>query len=144
MYNKLGVGKRGVEHTPAESKRAVAHNLPPQTMPFIGRGEEIIAIANRLAEPACGLLTLVGPGGIGKTRLALEVAQYIAQTSPPADSIYLVDLQPLKSGEFLPTAVCNALGVLVSGSEDPRDQLLSYLTGRNTLLLLDNFEQLLD
>jgi predicted ATPase/DNA-binding CsgD family transcriptional regulator len=130
--------------TPDEHNIALGNNLPVQTMPFIGRGDEITAIAQRLADPACGLLTLVGPGGMGKTRLAIEVAKHIAQTDPSADSIYFVDLQPVKSGKILVTAIANALGVLLSGSEDPRAQLLSYLNERTSLLLLDNFEQLLD
>ncbi|MBC7809827.1 MAG: AAA family ATPase, partial [Burkholderiales bacterium] len=118
-------------------------NLPSQTMPFIGRGDEITAIAQRLTDHTCGLLTLVGPGGIGKTRLALEVANTIAETPIVVDGVHFVDLQPISSGDLLVVAMAHAVGVLLSGSEDPRSQLLSYLNGRKTLLLLDNFEQLL-
>jgi predicted ATPase/DNA-binding CsgD family transcriptional regulator len=114
--------------------------LPIHTMPFIGRGDEIAAIGQRLADPACHLLTLVGPGGIGKTRLAIEVAKQITM----ADGLYFVDLQPVNSGELLVTTIANSIGVIFSGSEDPRSQLLSYLGEHETLLLLDNFEQLLD
>ncbi len=119
-------------------------NLPLQTMPFIGRSDEIVAIAQHLADPACSLLTLVGPGGMGKTRLAIEVAKYITHTQPPVDGIYFVDLQPVNSNDLLITAVANSLNILISGIEDPRTQILSYLNGRDSLLLLDNFEQLLD
>ena len=58
----------------------IAHNLPPQLTPFIGRVEEVAEIKCLLADPACRLLTLVGPGGIGKTRLAIEAAR--AMISP--------------------------------------------------------------
>ncbi len=119
-------------------------NLPLQTMPFIGRGDEIIAIAQQLAEPTCCLLTLVGPGGMGKTRLAIEVAKYITQTQSPADGIYFVDLQPVNSSDVLISTIANALNILISGTEAPRTQLISYLKERDSLLLLDNFEQLLD
>ena len=118
-------------------------NLPLQTMPFIGRDDEIVSVAQQLADPACGLLTLVGPGGMGKTRLAIEVAKYIAETRPPLDGIYYVDLQPVSEGHVLITEIANALNMLMSGAEAPRTQLLNYLNGRNSLLLLDNFEQLL-
>ena len=118
-------------------------NLPLQTMPFIGRTDEITAIVHQLTDPACCLLTLVGPGGMGKTRLAIEVAKYIAETRPPVDGIYYVDLQPVISGDVLMTTIANTLAILVSGSDDPRTQLLAYLNGRNSLILLDNFEQLL-
>ncbi len=119
-------------------------NLPLQTMPFVGRADEIVAIVRQLADPACCLLTLVGPGGMGKTRLAIEVAHHIAQTHPPRDGIYFVDLQPVQSGDLLVTAIANTLGILLSGGTDPRTQLTLYLKERDSLLLLDNFEQLLD
>jgi predicted ATPase/DNA-binding CsgD family transcriptional regulator len=119
-------------------------NLPSQTMSFIGRSDEITGIIQRLADPACGLLTLVGPGGIGKTRLAIEVAKTIADTDAVVDGIYFVDLQPINASDLLVTAISNSVGIILSGSDEPRAQLLSYLNGRNSLLLLDNFEQLLD
>jgi ATP-dependent Clp protease ATP-binding subunit ClpA len=111
----------------------VRHNLPLHTMPFIGREDEIVAIAQRLANPGCGLLTLVGPGGIGKIRLAVEVAKFIAQTHPPADGICFVDLQPIDSADLLVTAIANGLGLLISGAEEPRAQLLRYLNDRESL-----------
>ncbi len=118
--------------------------FPLQTTPFIGRVDEIVAIAQRLADPACPLLTLVGPGGIGKTRLAIEVAKTVTQTQPSVDSIHFVDLQPISSDDLLVTTIANSLGVLLSGADDPRAQLLRYLSDHEILLLLDNFEQLLD
>src|SRR5262249_1357635 len=118
-------------------------NLPLQTMPFIGRDDEIVAIAQQLANPACSLLTLVGPGGMGKTRLAIEVARYIDETQPPLDGIYYVDLQPITEEPVLIATIATALNLLMSGADEPRTQLLSFLNGRNRLLILDNFEQLL-
>ena len=116
-----------------------AHHLPHHATPFVGRLTEIAEIAVRLNDPHCRLLTLVGPGGIGKTRLALEVAHPLIF----ADSIRFVDLQPVNTNEVLVNAITNALGLLLSGPKDPREQLLNYLSAQEMLLLLDNFEQLL-
>jgi predicted ATPase len=115
-------------------------HLPRQSTPFIGRAAEVDEIARLLDDPACQLLTLVGPGGIGKTRLALEVARSLSFT----DGIYFVDLQLVGTGVVLITAIANALSILLSGPQDPREQILNILSTRETLLLLDNFEQLLD
>lgn len=122
--------------------------LPSYPTPFIGRDDDIAAIAQRLRDSHCRLLTLVGPGGIGKTRLAVEAARHLCDTDIDAplfpDDICFVDLQPVNTGEVLITTISNALGLLLSGPQDPHDQLLNYLSTHQMLLLLDNFEQLLD
>jgi predicted ATPase/DNA-binding CsgD family transcriptional regulator len=131
--------------------RRLESQLPSYPTPFIGRDEDIKAIARRLCDPDCRLLTLMGPGGIGKTRLAVEIAKHLSEPDSSfvveglsfANGIRFVDLQPVYSAEVLITAIANALGLLLSGSEDPRDQLLNYLSAREMLLVLDNFEQLL-
>lgn len=123
---------------------AKTHNLPHQFTPFIGRDEDIAAIISRLGDPNCRLLTLVGPGGIGKTRLAIEVATHLADAPAFADGICYVDLQPIGAGEVLIPCIANALGILLSGPQTPREQLLNYLSTHEMLLLMDNFEQLLD
>lgn len=97
-------------------------------------------IAARLSDPACRLLTLVGPGGIGKTRLALEAARQIVCP----DGVYFVPLQPLTSPEFIVTAIGDVLHLSFYGDQDVRTQLLSFLQNKHLLLVLDNFEHLLD
>lgn len=114
--------------------------LPQPTTPFVGRQHELAEIARLLDDPDCRLLTLVGPGGIGKTRLALEVVRPLAF----ADGIRFVDLQPISTSELLITTIANALGILLSGAQAPHEQLLNYLGDRDLLLLLDNFEHLWD
>ncbi|MEJ2735533.1 MAG: BTAD domain-containing putative transcriptional regulator [Anaerolineae bacterium] len=138
---------------PVRPARRPRHNLPAQTTPFVGREAELEAIRARLREPGCRLLTLVGPGGVGKTRLALEAASsLIHQTEQDgfADGVYLVRMAPLESAEALVTAVARALGFSFYGDAgggagpDRKQQLLDYLGQKRLLLLMDNFEHLLE
>jgi predicted ATPase/DNA-binding CsgD family transcriptional regulator len=116
-------------------------NLPPQPTSFIGREYEIAQITARLDDPACRLLTLVGPGGIGKTRLALEVASRVAMRF--ADGVYFVPLQPLHDIEDIVTTIIDALPLQLTDVAESRPLLLNYLREKHLLLLLDNFEHLL-
>lgn len=115
--------------------------IPAQPTALIGRAEEVAEIIGLLADPACRLLTLVGPGGIGKTRLALQAA--IEARPAFAAGACLVNLQPIESVSFLATAIADALNVSLRGPEEPELQLLTYLSDKQLLLLLDNFEQLI-
>jgi predicted ATPase len=105
----------------------------------VGRAEELAEIARLLADPNCRLLTLLGPGGIGKTRLAIEAARQIQLR----DGSHFVPLQPLTSPDFIVPAIVAALGLQFTQGSDPREQLLDYLCPRSILLVLDNFEHLL-
>ncbi len=120
----------------------LANNLPPQPTPFVGREKELAEIAALLADPNCRLLTLVGPGGIGKTRLALQAAE--GQLPRFVDGITFVPLAPIGSPDLLPSAIAGALEVFFFGSEEPRIQIVRYLQEKQILLVMDNFEHLLD
>jgi predicted ATPase len=116
-------------------------DLPAQLTPFIGRTEELAVIAHRLDDPHCRLLTLVGPGGIGKTRLAIEAASRRTHAFP--DGVFFVGLQPIASIDNIIPTVANAVGFEFYEGHHPTAQLLRYLHERCLLLILDNFEHLL-
>lgn len=126
---------------PAEVPRA-RHNLPGHASRFFGRAPELQALARHLANPECRLLTVVGLGGMGKTRLALELAAQ--QIDAFADGVWLVPLAETTRADLLVPSIASAVGLVFSGSLDPRTQLLNYLRGKQLLLVLDNFEHLLD
>lgn len=117
-------------------------SLPPQLTPFVGRTEELKAISDLLADESCRLLTLIGPGGIGKTRLAIEAASL--QQECFEDGVYYVALQPLVSAEQLVPVIAQSIGVRFSADAEPKQQLLDALANKDMLLVLDNFEHLLD
>lgn len=117
-------------------------NLPRLLTKFIGRGPEIASLDQLLHDLHCRLITLVGPGGIGKTRLALEVASRNKDLFP--DGVWFVPLAPLSSPEYLIPAIADALNFKCHGLTDPRNNLLNYLRDKQTLLVIDNTEHLLD
>ncbi len=117
------------------------NSLPIQTTTFVGREQEIGVCLSHLRDPACRLLTLVGLGGIGKTRLALQIAT-AAQTTF-VDGVYFVHLAAIDCPEALATAVANAINIPFYAVSDVHEQVKNYLHGKEVLLVLDNFEQLL-
>ena len=117
------------------------HNLPVERTQFVGRETMLAEINDRLRDPNCGLLTLIGPGGSGKTRLALEAGAGLLDDFE--DGGFFVSLAPLRSVESIEPTVASALGISFSGPAEPRQQLLAYLREKSLLLILDNFEHLL-
>ena len=118
------------------------HNLPALVTPFIGREAELAGIGARLADPACRLLTLVGPGGSGKTRLAIEAGS--AQIDSYDHGVFFVNLAPLQSVEAIVSRLAEACRFSFYEGDEPRQQLLDYLRQREMLFILDNFEHLLE
>ncbi|NIN64081.1 MAG: SARP family transcriptional regulator, partial [Anaerolineae bacterium] len=117
-------------------------NLPPAPTPFVGREEELAELAELLANPDCRLVTLFGPGGIGKTRLALQVAA--DQVGAFAHGVYFVPLASVSTPEFILPTMANVLNLYFDGKPDPEEQLLNYLRQKEMLLVLDNLEHILE
>jgi predicted ATPase/DNA-binding CsgD family transcriptional regulator len=131
---------------PVDAKRkessVVVHNLPHIAASFVNRTREIAEITQRLNDPNCRLLTLVGPGGIGKTRLAMRVAANCVDQFD--DGVYFASLHALESPEFILSAIIDVVSPQSRSGSDLKQQLLQYLREKALLLVLDNFEHLLD
>ncbi len=120
-------------------------NLPLPPTSFVGRASELEAIDRLLEDPGCRLLTLVGPGGAGKTRLALEAAARRVDRYP--HGVHFVPLASVSSPDFLAPALAESIQFAVDGAHSgfsAQEQLLDYLSERSTLLVLDNFEHLVE
>ena len=117
-------------------------NLPAPATRLVGREAELAALAQLLDDPTCRLLSLVGPGGIGKTRLAIEAACDLWQRF--ADGVFFASLAGTSSSEFMVPAIAQAVALNFAGPADPRVQLANYLRNKQVLLLLDNLEHLLE
>lgn len=117
------------------------HNLPIPSTPFLGRKRELAAIGRLLANPGCRLLTITGPGGIGKTRLALQVATM--KVDAFLNGVAFIPLAATDSADLLAITVANALNLPPPISEAPPLQICNYLAQKEMLLLLDNVEAFL-
>jgi predicted ATPase/class 3 adenylate cyclase/DNA-binding CsgD family transcriptional regulator len=119
---------------------AVVQHLPVQLTSFVGRDAEILKVRGLLAENR--LVTLTGAGGVGKTRLAVEVAAAVAESY--GDGTWYVDLAPLTDPELLPITVARTLGLPDQPGRAPQTALLQFVGNRHMLVVLDNCEHLLD
>lgn len=126
---------------PLEPAAAALYNFPTQPTPFVGRETELQEIAQTIQKPDCRLLTLTGSGGIGKTRLAIQVATTYGHIF--RDGVYYVALAPVSSPEFLIATIVDHLKVTLDGQSDPQLQLVNHLRSQVLLLVLDNFEHLI-
>ena len=123
-------------------KPAVLHHFPTQFTPFIGRERELQQIEELFLDPDCRLVTLVGPGGIGKSRLSIRAAEQLAARAGLAEAIYFFPLAGAQTGESLLTNLLDGLGITPAARSAPAASLANSLRGRRCLLVLDNFEQL--
>jgi predicted ATPase/DNA-binding SARP family transcriptional activator len=141
-------GQRGVK-APLEQPHAQTprHNLPSQPTTFVGRAAEVGDVQRLVSEPGQRLLTLAGPGGSGKTRLAIQATSTLVQDRPEifGDGAFFVPLAPLDTAGSIISAVAKALNFTFYQEEErPRQQLLEYLRRKNLLLIMDNYEHLID
>lgn len=146
LYREIQAAAPGTTGRSRPSQaRQPPHNLPALLTPFIGRKAELAAIGQRLRQPGCRLVTLVGPGGSGKTHLALKVAWEMLsrRTQSAKEGIYFVPLAALQSPEAIVPAVADAVGLAVQATGSPQQQLFDFFRQKRLLLILDNFEHLL-
>lgn len=156
IYNKLGVHSRteavlraqelGLamdESQPANATAFTAplrHNMPAYHTLFVGRDQELRDLSALLRHAQTRLVTIAGPGGIGKTRLAVEVAQACVDAFP--EGICFVPLASVQKAEEVETAVARTMGLYLTATDNVRDRLQAYLQHKQLLLVMDNFEHL--
>ncbi len=125
--------------------RPALPRLPQPPTPFVGREEEQTALKALIQRDSFRLITILGAGGMGKTRLAIQVAHSLPPAGPFADGIFFVDLAPVTEPERILPAVADAVEMQREGQSgrSPREQLFAFLARKRLLLILDNFEHLL-
>src|SRR5215207_3664801 len=116
-------------------------NLSTPPTPLIGRDEEVAALHKRLHQPESRLLTLIGPPGIGKTRLAQQVA--VQMLDEFADGVFFISLATISDANLVVTTIVSTLGVPDVGPRTPLERLQAFLRDKQILLVLDNCEQIL-
>jgi predicted ATPase/DNA-binding CsgD family transcriptional regulator len=118
------------------------HNLPADTLPFIGRARELDELIQQLTDDNIRLITILGPGGIGKSRLSIDVGRRMLGYF--RDGVYFVSLAAAASMEHIMTTIAVAIGFRFHSELEPRQHLLAHLKNRHLLLIIDGFEHLLE
>jgi non-specific serine/threonine protein kinase len=126
----------------ADRRTAVAGSLPALTTTFVGRERAIAEVMDLFALPGGQLVTLTGPGGVGKTRLAVEAARRMRDRYD--DGIFFVDLAPILDPDLVASRVARVLGVKESGGRSLVQDIYAFLQEKRCLLILDNFEQVIE
>jgi DNA-binding SARP family transcriptional activator/predicted ATPase/Tfp pilus assembly protein PilF len=149
LAQELGVEPAAATRAVFEQIRALSFpppcRLPVQPTPFVGREEELRRVGGLLSQASCRLLSILGPGGTGKTRLAVEAARRSCAQQPGyfLDGVYFIPLAAVESAAYLAPAIAESLGFTFHGATDPAGQLVDFLRHKELLLVLDNLEQLL-
>ena len=123
---------------PLRSAGGRPNNLPAEVKTFVGRQDELASLCELLVTPGVRAVTITGPGGTGKTRLALRAAESLLE--PFKDGVFFVPLTPLSGPELVMPAIAGVLGVQKSADRELVDSVVTHLAGKELLLVLDNFE----
>ena len=127
---------------PLKTLDARRNNLPVQPTPLIGRERAVREICGRLRQREARLLTLTGPGGTGKTRLSLQAAVELLDEF--RDGVFFVELAPIDDPSLVATTIARTLGLIETADQTTEEGLKEYVRSRQVLLVLDNFEQVLE
>ena len=117
------------------------HNMEPQFTPFFGRHRELEEIGALLNDPSCRLISMLAPGGFGKSRLAMQVAADHIERFP--DGVYFISLGTVRTEEQLLFNIAEGMKLAFYGTGEPKEQLFDFLREKEMLLVLDNFEQII-
>lgn len=128
------------EFTALLTLEAFPTNLPVQLTPFIGREREVEQVGNQLCSEDASVVTLTGPGGVGKTRLALQAAAAIVDRF--GDGVFFVGLAPVQSVELALSTIAQTLGIQGGGVQPVKELITHYMHHKSVLVVLDNLEQL--
>ncbi|MFN2138198.1 MAG: ATP-binding protein [Candidatus Promineifilaceae bacterium] len=149
LAGQIADGQWSPTLVPADTVTAAARQalhpaalLPADQTPFLGREAELALLEERLSDSGVRLVTLTGPGGMGKTRLALAAARMMEQSRVFEHGVLFIDLSDLEQAAQIPLAIAAGLGLEPAADMDVRGQVESYLRQRRLLLVLDNLEQI--
>lgn len=147
----LTLEKPQVKHMPAveqngsvSSAASIPHNLPNTSTSLVGRDLELVELIQVLSQDDCHLLTLTGLGGMGKTRLALQLAREVLKQQLFPDGVYFIPLEALVDSANIPTHLESILPMTLNPQVEPLEQVKSFLKTKQLLLVLDNYEHLLE
>ncbi|HMN58822.1 MAG TPA: tetratricopeptide repeat protein [Anaerolinea sp.] len=130
-----------VRSEPIENSESPSITLPVFATAFIGREHEVDILSRQILDPACRLLTLTGPGGVGKTRLAVEVARHVDKSF--LDGVHFLAMAGVNPADSILPVIADALGIIFSGPADPALQVIQVLRKKSMLLVFDNMEHLI-
>src|SRR5688572_27204278 len=136
-----GAAKKGLS-MPSTSSPALSPNLPVPLASLVGRAHELMLLVDLLRRDKVRLLTLTGPGGVGKTRLAVQSAADMEDAF--SDGVVFVSLAPITDPDLVASAIAQVLGVRETGNEPLTERLQQVLRDKRLLLVLDNFEQIVE
>lgn len=125
-----------------QSQILPVHHIPTAPTAFVGREAELSELATLINDPAIRLITILGPGGMGKTRIAISTAEQHLQAFP--DGVFFIELAGVEDPNRIVASIADELDFTFSGKEEPKADLLNFLAEKNMLLVLDNFEHLTD
>jgi predicted ATPase/class 3 adenylate cyclase len=136
---QLVIPELSIDFPPLKTLDSSPNNLPLQPTPFLGREKEVDALQQLLLRDSSRLITLTGPGGVGKTRLGLQVAAELTEHFP--DGTWFVSLAPISDPDLVIPTISQTLGLPEARDQTPLEQVKRALQEKKMLLLLDNFEQ---